>query len=52
MVLEGVARIWFEDRTAAVELTRGDYLTIPAHKRHPVEWTVPDQQTVWLAVHF
>ena len=52
MVLEGVARIRFEARTRAVEPRRGDYLTIPAHKRHPVEWSLPDQRTVGLAVHF
>ncbi|MFV1968525.1 MAG: cupin domain-containing protein [Pirellulaceae bacterium] len=52
MVLEGAARIRIEDRTDAVELRPGDYLTIPAYKRHRVEWTAPDQRTVWLAVHF
>ena len=52
MVLEGAARIRFEGRTDAVELRPGDYLTIPAHKRHQVEWTAPDQRTVWLAIHF
>ena len=52
MVLEGAARIRFEGGTDAIELRPGDYLTIPAHKRHRVEWTVPDQRTVWLAIHF
>ena len=52
MVLEGAARIRFEDGMDAIELRPGDYLTIPAHKRHRVEWTVPDQRTVWLAIHF
>jgi cupin 2 domain-containing protein len=52
MVLEGSARIRFEDGTDAIELRPGDYLTIPAHKRHRVEWTLPDQRTVWLAIHF
>jgi len=30
----------------------GDYLLIPAHKRHRVEWTKPDIETLWLAIHF
>jgi cupin 2 domain-containing protein len=30
----------------------GDYVFIPARKRHRVEWTEPQQPTVWLAVHF
>lgn len=51
-VLEGAARIRLEDLTDAVELGTGDCLTIPAHKRHRVEWTAPDQRTVWLAIHF
>ena len=38
MVLEGAARIRFEDGSDAIQLRPGDYLTIPAHKRHRVEW--------------
>ncbi|MFT7130181.1 MAG: cupin 2 domain-containing protein, partial [Gammaproteobacteria bacterium] len=30
----------------------GDYLNIPAHTRHKVEWTNPDIETTWLAVHY
>jgi cupin 2 domain-containing protein len=30
----------------------GDYVHIPAHQRHRVEWTEPDQKTVWLALHY
>jgi len=52
MVLEDAARIVFDGETDAVELGPGDYLTIPAHKRHRVEWTDPDQRTVWLALHY
>jgi cupin 2 domain-containing protein len=29
----------------------GDYLHIPAHLRHRVEWTAENEVTVWLAVH-
>ncbi len=29
----------------------GDYVLIPARKRHRVEWTDPGQKTVWLALH-
>ncbi len=48
-LLKGVARLRFED--GVVELKPGDYLAIPAHKRHRVDWTTPDEPTVWLAVH-
>lgn len=35
-----------------ITLTPGDHLLIPRHVRHRVEWTDPDGDTVWLAVHF
>ena len=50
LVLEGAARLEFEDRT--VEMKPGDYLDIPAHKKHRVAWTTPDEPTIWLAVHY
>jgi len=34
-----------------LELRPGDFVNIPAHTRHRVEWTTPDEPTVWLAVH-
>ena len=30
----------------------GLYLNIPAHVRHRVAWTDPNQKTVWLAIHY
>lgn len=30
----------------------GDWLLIPAHCRHRVVGTVPDEDTVWLTVHY
>jgi cupin 2 domain-containing protein len=52
IVLQGAARIRFEGEMEPVELRPGDYLTIPAHRRHRVEWTAPDERTVWLAFHY
>lgn len=34
-----------------VSLTPGDYLFLPAGKRHRVTWTDSEGATVWLAVH-
>jgi cupin 2 domain-containing protein len=48
MVLQGSARLQFEDRV--VEMLPGDSINIPAHQKHRVEWTTPDEPTVWLAV--
>lgn len=52
MLLRGAARIRFEGHDDAVELGPGDALLIPAHCRHRVDWTKPDGETVWLALHF
>ncbi len=50
VVLKGAARLQFEDETA--EMTPGDFVNIPAHKKHRVEWTAPDEPTIWLAVFY
>ena len=52
IVLKGGATLQFEDEPATRELGEGDYVFIPARKRHRIEWTDPQQPTVWLAVHF
>ena len=50
IVLKGAARLEFEDGT--LEMGPGDYINIPAHKKHPVAWTSPEEPTVWLAVYY
>ncbi len=52
ILLQGEARLEFEDEAEPVRLKPMDYLLIPAHKRHRVAWTAPERKTVWLAVHF
>ena len=52
VVLRGRARLRFEDIDTPVVMGPGDHVTIPAHRRHRVEWTDPEQATVWLAVHY
>ena len=37
---------------SSVEMNPGDFVHIPAHVRHRVEWTDPHGQTVWLALHY
>lgn len=51
-LLTGAARLRFEAEPAPRALAPGDWLRIPAHARHRVEWTDPARPTVWLAVHF
>jgi cupin 2 domain-containing protein len=50
LVLTGAAKLRFEDET--LEIGPGDFVNIPAQKKHRVEWTTPDEPTVWLAVHY
>jgi len=52
LLLKGAARLVFDGDDAPRPLSPGDYLLIPAHVRHRVDWTAPDRPTVWLAVHF
>lgn len=49
-VLQGAAKLRFEDST--LELKPGDSVNIPAHRRHRVEWTTPEEPTIWLAVFY
>ena len=51
ILLQGQATVLYEKDNQSFALTAGDYLLIPAHTRHRVEWTVPELDTVWLAVH-
>lgn len=50
ILLKGSAGLLFEGNDTIIELKPGDYLNIPAHTKHRVEWTDPDMETVWLAI--
>ena len=50
IVLQGQARLRFEDRV--LEMASGDFVNIAAHQKHRVDWTTPDQPTVWLVVFY
>jgi cupin 2 domain-containing protein len=52
VLLRGAARLLFEGESDVHDLRPGDYVTIPAHCRHRVEWTAPDEPTIWLALHY
>lgn len=51
IVLRGEAILSFTTGKS-VTLKEGDYISIPAHRKHKVEWTSPDIETIWLAVHY
>lgn len=51
MVLKGEAILLYEDGES-INLNPGDYINIPAHTKHRVQWTAPGVETIWLAVHY
>lgn len=51
LLLKGKAILLFDDETS-VTLSAGDYINIAAHKKHKVEWTDPELETIWLAVFY
>lgn len=51
-LLQGKATLRFEDTPAPLTLNPGDCIDIAPHRRHRVEWTDPEQPTLWLAVHY
>jgi cupin 2 domain-containing protein len=52
ILLAGSSKLRFEDEAEARLLAAGDYVFIPAKKRHRIDWTSETDPTVWLAVHF
>ncbi|MGB7564251.1 MAG: Nif11 domain/cupin domain-containing protein [Prochlorococcaceae cyanobacterium] len=50
LLLQGSARLRFEDEPQPRDLTVGDALLISPHRRHRVEGSDPAPGTVWLAL--
>jgi cupin 2 domain-containing protein len=50
LVLQGEARLAFEDEPQPRRMQAGDFVDIAPHRRHRVESTATP--TVWLAVHY
>jgi len=51
IILKGKAIVVFENQTP-IQLDEGDFINIPSHTKHRVAWTDPDNETVWLAIHY
>jgi len=51
VVLRGAAKLLLEGEAAPRELNPGDFIYLPAGRRHRVSWTTVDEPTVWLAIH-
>lgn len=52
LVVKGEAKLLFDQPGREVHLKEGDYINIPAHQRHRVSWTSPEDETIWLAVFY
>ena len=50
VLLQGEAELTYLDQSK-VKLKAGDYLLIPAHEKHRVEYTSIEPPCIWLAVH-
>jgi cupin 2 domain-containing protein len=51
LVLKGEAVLQFADGST-LPMKAGDHINIAAHKKHRVQWTDPDTETIWLAVFY
>jgi cupin 2 domain-containing protein len=52
ILLNGSAVLRFEEPSEQIALNPGDYLNIERHRRHRVEWTDTEHETIWLAIHY
>jgi cupin 2 domain-containing protein len=52
VLLAGAACLRFGDEPEPRRLGPGDFVEIAPRRRHRVEWTDPEQPTVWLAVFY
>lgn len=50
IMLKGAARLEFD--SGFLDMRPGDFVNIPAFARHRVDWTTPDEPTVWLGVRY
>lgn len=51
IVLKGEGRLMYPDGKEKF-LKVGDFVNIPAHTKHRVSWTNPNETTVWLAIFY
>ncbi|WP_086873935.1 cupin domain-containing protein [Kosakonia pseudosacchari] len=52
LILQGAAGLQLEGEAQERVLQVGDFVNIPAHCRHRVNWTRAEPPTIWLAVHY
>jgi cupin 2 domain-containing protein len=50
IVLQGAATLTYDDGNS-VSMQPGDYVMLPAHTRHRVDFTSQEPPCIWLAIH-
>jgi len=50
ILLQGEATLGYVDGSR-IQLRAGDYVFIPAHQKHRVEYTSSEPPCIWLAIH-
>lgn len=50
LLIQGAAELRIEGQV--IDLRPGDFVNLPAGQKHRVEWTSPDEPTIWLAVFY
>jgi cupin 2 domain-containing protein len=50
VLLQGLARLEWKDGHIT-DMEPGDWIFIPAHEKHRVDWTSEEEVCIWLAVH-
>jgi cupin 2 domain-containing protein len=51
VLLKGAAQLEIEGQKDPIYLRPGEGVLLPAHCRHRVAWTDPEQTSLWLALH-
>ncbi|TNF01680.1 MAG: cupin domain-containing protein [Gammaproteobacteria bacterium] len=51
VIMQGRGKLEF-DNGEYMTMEVGDYIAIPAHRKHRVAWTDPNIETIWLAVFY
>ena len=52
LLLQGAAKLRFENPATVFDLIPGMHVLVPAHTRHRVDWTDQTQTTIWLAIYY
>ena len=52
LLVTGAARLRIEGEVDDRPMRAGDWIVLPAHCRHRVEWTQGQPPTIWLAIHY